>query len=227
MAELHLVAALLLSAGCQTGSEMPFAYPPTRGNNELVRFCNVQYDWQNVYLHVDWVADRRANQLNYECYSFFTLLPLIPWVRCDNNYWNATTVNMKAFTDAIAWQLQDSGVARTETGRLAEGDFQLKVTLTDGGTESRGTLYGLGIFPGCLVGILGLPTVYHTTRMTLRFELLSPSGECILTKSYPSEVFFLSGSYYNINLNTFVSICLAKVLNQAVPDIAAAIERNL
>lgn len=227
VAELHLVAALLLSAGCQSGSEAPFAYPPTRGADELVLYCDAGYDWQNVHLVVDRPVDRRANQLDYEWYGLFSFLPLIPWVRCDNNYWNSSTVNMTVFGDAIAWHLQEAGVAKTSTGRLAEGDFSLKVTLTDGGTESRETMYCLGIFPGCYVAILGAPFMYSTTRMTLQFELFSPTDECVFKESYSDDVFFLSGEYYNLNPNTFVSVCLAKVLSQAAPDISAAIERNL
>lgn len=226
-AEFCLVAAMLLTVGCQSVADLPFEYPPTRGVDELVLHCDANYAWDSVHLVIDTPIDRRANQLNYEWCGAFSWLPLVPWVRCDNNYWNSSTVNMKVFADAIAWHLQESRVAKTSTGCWKAGDFLLKVTLTDGGTESRMTFYCLGIFPGCYVAILGAPFAYSTTRMTFQFELFTPSNESVFKESYSDGVFFLSGEYYNLNPNTFVSICLAKVLRRAAPDISAAIERNL
>ena len=221
------LAALLLSSGCQSGSSAAFAYPPTRGGKDAIEVIVPNYDWQKVRLCVIGPEDVRQDKLSYEAYEFFILLPLVPWVRCDNNFWDSPTVNMRVFSDAIVRHLCDANVAQAAAHSPMKDDFRLKVILSDGGTEARATTYGLGIFPGCYVIILGAPLVYSTAKMTMEFELTSPSGITLLKKTYSDKVFYLSGEYYNWNPNTFVSTCLAKVLNQAAPDIAMAIENHI
>lgn len=185
MKKLLLLLACTMLNAC--ASVAPFSYQtePKLLKKEDISLKVVVPPFQDTRL--------KDNSSNVLCLTGLMIVPLLPYCsihefnRPEFNQFGVPHVNVpEDFAKATANELESASIFKSVTFSFDrdDGDLILIGNVKKMFLDDVGTYYGLTVYGGFALGLLGAPLDYNHRLLEIEYKLLTPSFDVLFEKNY-------------------------------------------